>query len=72
MLISEYRIVRYYHQFFNHWAVRLEKKQVTRLFWWTFTRWERVCNNSFDDIVPKDWRAFNIVEEITLNELEIC
>lgn len=72
MLIDQYRTVRYYHQFFNHWAIKLEKLEHYRFLWWRWARWQRVCDHPFDDQVPHGWRDFNIVDQITITKLEIC
>lgn len=63
---EEFRIVKYYHGFFCHWAYRLEKK----VSWWFFGRrtgWEQVAGNGNTDSIPDEWRSFNIVEEIELS-----
>jgi len=69
---DEYRTVRYFHQFFNHWAVNLEKKVYYRFLWWKWERWHVVCKNVFDEHIPHGWKEFNIVDHITIKNLTTC
>jgi len=71
-MLSQYRTVRYYHQGFNNWAIKLERLEHYRLLWWRWTRWEAVCDNPFDDQAPSGWEDFNIVDAITDTKLNIC
>ena len=72
MLIDQFRIVKYYHQGFNNWALRLEKLEHYQFLWWKWHRWEMVSDHPFIESAPLTWSDFNIVEEITDNKLKVC
>lgn len=62
----EYRIVKYYHDFFCRWNYRLEKKRNWKFLWWKGVEWDKVAGNGLTDSIPYDWKELNIIDEITL------
>ena len=60
---KEYRIVKYYHSFFGHWAFKLERK--IHWWFWPYPSWWEVADDKVNNDKRKFWKEnLNIVEEI--------
>lgn len=61
----EYRIVKWYHEFFCDWCYKLETKQHWKFLWWSGDYWEECGGNSLTRHIPCEWEQLNITEQIT-------
>jgi len=62
---TEYRIVKWYNEFFCKWCYVLEKKTHWKFLWWQGEDWRACGGNSLTRDIPDEWNSLNIIDHIT-------